>query len=109
MDIKDALDVQRAPKWKRFLADKLGWKIHLKNDQREGWSGQLPFCMFKCPDCECLVCDYPHGHPHRRYLTCPRCGAKIGFVSTLAEIKDFFSTLFALFLLPFRLRFKKIR
>ena len=93
MNLKDALDVQRASKWRKFRA-RLGAKVYLGEETRPGWSGYLPFYLFQCPECKMLVKDYPHGHPERQYLYCPECGAHIDFVRFWVGLKELFSILF---------------
>lgn len=62
--------VQQAPKWKKLLA-RMGIVVKLGYGRREGWSGELPFYLFKCPHCKELVVNYPHGY--RKFLPCLKC------------------------------------
>lgn len=56
----------------------LGWRRYLGFEKREGWSGYLPFYLFKCYSCRNLAKSYTQGY--RGYLTCSSCGAKNGYV-----------------------------
>ncbi len=40
-----------------------------------GWTGHLSFYVFKCPDCEMVSLDYPHGYTDfgLLYLKCNVC------------------------------------
>lgn len=89
MDLKDALDVLRAPRSKKILAE-MGFKVFLKYDRKIGWSGELPFYLFWCSDCHRFVCDYPHGFPENQYLNCPECRRRFGFVRVSVGLKKFF-------------------
>ena len=68
--------ILQVPKWKKLLA-RMGIVVKLGYGRREGWSGELPFYLFKCPgpDCKKLVVDYPHGYGE--FLSCPKCKNKI--------------------------------
>ena len=44
--------------------------VYVGHETRPGWSGSLPFYVFKCPK-HGLVKDYPHGYGYR--LDCPLC------------------------------------
>ena len=57
-----------------------GAKVYIGHDQREGWSGKLPFYLFFCEACGNWAKDYPHGHVERRYLNCSSCKAHHSFV-----------------------------
>lgn len=103
MSLKDALDVQRASRWQKFQARKLGRKVCLGKETRPGWTGYLPFYLFKCPECSLLVKDYPHSWPERQHLSCPECGAYVDFVRFLTGVRMFFS--FLVFL--WRIKFSK--
>lgn len=75
MDLWDALDVQRAAKWQKFLAG-MGMKVYLGHEIRPDWQRSLPFYLFQCPKCEKLVKDYPHSWPEEQHFHCPECGAR---------------------------------
>lgn len=90
MSLEDALAVQRLPEWQKELA-KAGKKIYLGHETRPGWSGELPFYLFQCPDCKMLGKDYPHSWPERQYLSCPECGSRIDFVRFWTGVKILFS------------------
>lgn len=62
--------VQQVPKWKKLLA-RMGLVVKLGYGKREGWSGELPFYLFKCRQCKKLVVDYPHGYGE--FLSCTNC------------------------------------
>lgn len=51
-----------------------GKKVFLGNGRREGWSGELPFYLFRCVGCGELSVDYQHGW--RPYVTCQRSDCK---------------------------------
>ncbi len=63
----------------RKKAIRSGEKIRVCEEQREGWSGKLPFYIFWCPRCENYAYDYPHGHIERQSLNCHRCGDRVDF------------------------------
>lgn len=63
----------------RSLLVETGEKVYLGHEQREGWSGKLPFYLFWCHDCGHYAKDYPHGHIERQYLLCSQCGAHHDF------------------------------
>ncbi|HSE34699.1 MAG TPA: hypothetical protein VLB83_01120 [Candidatus Paceibacterota bacterium] len=65
-----------------------GWKLRLRKEQRQGWSGSLPFYFFWCPECEHFAKDYPHGFIARQYLTCSHCGIHHEFVPIWAGIAE---------------------
>lgn len=90
MNLQDALDVQRATRWKKLRAE-YGRKVCLGLETRPSWKGSSLFYLFKCPSCQRLVKDYSHGHPERRYLSCPECGKKIDFVDFWVKVRTFFS------------------
>lgn len=83
MDLVTALEVQRAPNWKKLLVKWFGLFVPMGERQRLGWSGKLPFYLFSCPFCGIAGEDYPHGFPGNRYLNCPECWAKIEFIGLL--------------------------
>jgi len=62
-----------------------GAKVRVAEEQREGWSGKLPFYVFWCDQCENFSYDYPHGYIDRRYLKCHACEARIDFVPWWVE------------------------
>ena len=73
----------------RLLLEEHGREIYIGHEQREGWSGQLPFYLFRCEECGKCAKDYPHGHIERQYLLCSECGAHRSFVPWWAPIKAF--------------------
>lgn len=64
-----------APRWGKSILRLTGWKIRISREQREGWTGKLPFYFFWCGKCECFTKDYPHGFARQQYLNCANCGA----------------------------------
>lgn len=96
MNIWDALDVQRTPRWKKILASR-GNKVYLGLQTRPGWTDRLPFYLFKCPNCQKIVEDYSHGFPEKQYLLCPECRERIDFVRFWTGVKMFFSFIHLLF------------
>lgn len=82
-DLSWALFIQEkigeASSFQRLFAT-LGSKVYIGHEKRPRWSDYLPIYLFVCPECDILSCDYPHGFPHRRYLTCHFCRAHIDFV-----------------------------
>ncbi|MBU6141994.1 hypothetical protein KGO95_02665 [Patescibacteria group bacterium] len=56
-----------------------GKKIKVAEEQREGWTGKLPFYIFWCPTCDNFSYDYPHGFIETQYLTCHKCSKRIDF------------------------------
>ena len=58
---------------------KNGVKIKVCEEQRENWSGKLPFYIFWCEDCENFAYDYPHGYIEVQYLICHRCNNLVDF------------------------------
>lgn len=44
--------------------------VYIGEEKHEGWSGSLPFYLFKCPK-HGLVKSYAKGHKKR--LECPEC------------------------------------
>lgn len=46
-----------------------------------GWTGHSGFYLFKCPDCEDICVDYPHGYCENGclYIRCDRCQFRIVF------------------------------
>lgn len=102
MDLWDALDVQRAAKWQKFLAG-MGMKVYLGHEIRPDWQRSLPFYLFQCPKCEKLVKDYPHSWPEEQHFHCPECGARVDFVRFMVGFKYFFSSILYLF----KIRFSK--
>jgi len=49
---------------------KISGHVYVGHETRPGWSGDLPFYVFKCP-IHGLVKDYPHGFNDR--LDCSTC------------------------------------
>ncbi|OGD35595.1 hypothetical protein A2W39_00370 [Candidatus Azambacteria bacterium RIFCSPHIGHO2_01_46_10] len=90
MDAKDRLDVENAPERKKNLA-RLGFKVPMGEEQKEGWSGKLPFYLFICPNCGEFQKDYPHSWPETQYLWCDDCKIKISYIRLRTEAKMFFS------------------
>lgn len=86
MDAKDRLDVENAPEWKKNLA-RLGFKVPMGEEQKEGWSGKLPFYLFICPNCDKFQKDYPHSWPESQYLRCDDCKKKIDFIQLRTRVK----------------------
>lgn len=80
MDFISALEVQNVPQEKRSLAER-GKLVPMGEQTRPGWSGKMPFYLFKCRNFKCgkLVMDYPHDWSGRQYLCCQECGEKIDF------------------------------
>ena len=66
--------------WRLSLMKAHGRKIYIGHEQREGWTGKLPFYLFWCETCEHFSKDYPHGHIERQCLICSNCGIKHAFV-----------------------------
>ena len=54
-----------------------GRPVKLGYFTKEGWSGGLPFYLFKCPTCLNVSVDYKHGH--RPYLSCVSCRTSVTF------------------------------
>ena len=54
-----------------------GRPVKLGYFTKEGWSGGLPFYLFKCPTCQTVSVDYKHGH--RPYLFCNSCRTSVTF------------------------------
>lgn len=46
-----------------------GW-VYVGDRTREGWSGNLPFYVFRCEE-HGLIESFPQ--THREYLSCPFC------------------------------------
>lgn len=69
----------------KLLMRRHGKKIYLGREQREGWSGALPFYLFWCEDCGHFAKDYPHGYIERQYLLCSNCKARHSFVPWWVE------------------------
>ena len=63
-----------------FLMRRRGKKVYIGHEQREGWSGKLPFYLFWCDACSHYAQDYPHGHIERQYLLCSHCDERHDFV-----------------------------
>jgi hypothetical protein len=66
--------------WQKTVMQERGIKVYLGHEQREGWSGKLPFYLFCCEACGSWAKDYPHGYIERRYLNCSSCKAYHSFV-----------------------------
>ena len=49
--------------------------VYVGHETRPGWSGTLPFFVFKCR-VHGMVKDYPHGYDER--LECPHCVRELG-------------------------------
>ena len=84
MNIALAQEARRAlettSEFQKFRMKDRGKKIYIGDEQREGWSGKLPFYLFWCSACSHYAKDYPHGHIERRYLICSFCDCKHDFV-----------------------------
>lgn len=84
MNLALAREAQEALKkttaWQQFCMKMRGKKIYLGSEQKEGWSGSLPFYLFWCESCDHYAKDYPHGHIERRYLVCSYCTEQHDFV-----------------------------
>jgi len=63
--------------WRKTHID-AGGRYRLGFETREGWSGHLPFYLFKCYSCKNIAKSYTQGH--RGYLTCSSCGRNNGFI-----------------------------
>ena len=46
-----------------------------------GWAGHSGFYLFRCPYCDDVCVDYPHGYRDKGclYIQCDRCGHEIVF------------------------------
>jgi len=86
MSLEDAIAVQNCDIEKRTGAEK-GKMVCLGLESRPGWSGELPFYLFKCPHCGTLVKDYLHGFPGYEYLNCLECGCKVNYPMKVGEHK----------------------
>lgn len=90
MDLENAAGLRRSvdklSKWQKRRV-RNGAKVLAGYERREGWSGELPFYIFWCSDCENFSYDYPHGHIERQYLSCHNCNAKIDFRPWWIEFK----------------------
>ncbi|MBU6415053.1 hypothetical protein KGQ34_02330 [Patescibacteria group bacterium] len=83
--------LKKTTRWQRFCMKMRGKKLYLGCEQKEGWSGKLPFYLFWCSACEHYAKDYPHGFIERQYLICSYCGQQQDFVSWRApftELRD---------------------
>lgn len=78
MEARQALE--KTSSFQKFLMKCRGEKIYLGDEQREGWTGKLPFYLFWCGRCEKYAKDYPHGYIERQYLICSHCGEIYNFV-----------------------------
>ena len=52
------------------LKIRLGFPVYLGKYRRVGWTGDLPFYAYICPD-HGLFVDYGHGYDN--YIVCPKC------------------------------------
>jgi hypothetical protein len=66
--------------WQKAVVQAQGVKLYLGHEQREGWSGKLPFYLFHCETCGNWAKDYPHGYVEERHLNCSYCGMYHEFV-----------------------------
>ena len=57
--------------FKTWLKLKIFGVAYVFHGKREGWKGELPFYVVKCPRCKQLFLDYPHGYEN--YFVCPNC------------------------------------
>lgn len=71
-----AAGLSRFQRWRM----RLGKKIPIGKETREGWPGYLMFHLFWCLNCGHYAKDYPHGFIQKRYLTCSFCGIQHDFV-----------------------------
>lgn len=49
----------------------MGFALFIGCFARPGWSGELPFFLFKCRHCRVPVANYRHGWEDK--LNCPKC------------------------------------
>ena len=63
--------------WQKINIDSGSW-YRLGFEKREGWSGHLPFYLFKCYSCRNIAKGYTQGF--RGYLKCSSCGRDNGYV-----------------------------
>ena len=92
-EANDAL-AKATPREKRLM-EQNGKKLYIGHEQREGWSGALPFYLFFCKDCGRYAKDYPHGYLDLRYLLCSHCRAHHDFVPWWAEFALLWQRVFA--------------
>jgi hypothetical protein len=101
--IDDLVALRNASLYKKVLA-RFGRIVFLSNGGRPGWSKELPFYLFKCPNRECVnhkrfAVDYAHGFPGSNMrVTCPDCWENKYFPTWKYLLKD------AWFLIKLRLR-----
>ena len=99
--------------FKKFLLREFGVKFCLGEEQRENFTGYLPFYLFWCDECESPAKDYPHGYPERRYLNCPNCRSYHTFISFGTKCSVWAANLLLLVAVPFMMLginlFKKVR
>ncbi len=80
-EVREAL--KKLSWWQKWLMLNFGKKIYIGHEGHElhkGWTGKLPFYLFRCENCEKVVKDYPHSYPERQYLLCLHCMAHHDFV-----------------------------
>ena len=77
MDFAFAVEAQKKIQtisvFKRFIMVVLGRRVYIGHEQRNGWSGRLPFYLFWCSECEHFAKSYKHGYVERQYLICSHC------------------------------------
>ena len=56
----------------KWLKLKLFGVCYLKYAFKQGWTGELPFYIVKCPSCKNYFLDYLHGY--KGYFICSKCG-----------------------------------
>lgn len=97
MNIAFALEAKRAlaetTPLQRFLMRRMGKKLCLGHEHREGWTGKLPFYLFWCGDCRHVAKDYPHGCIERQYLLCSHCGVRHDFVPFFVVLRTMWQML----------------
>lgn len=91
MNLENAQGLNRVlpyvSRWDQYRIKNMGVKFYVGEEQRQGWSGKLPFYVFWCDQCEDFSYGYPHSYVGNRYLLCHRCHAKIDFVPWWAPFK----------------------
>lgn len=86
---EEALDAaEKMSRWQKFEMSVFGRKIYIGHEQRDGWSGKLPFFLFWCQTCQHFAKGYPNGQPSDRYLICSNCNAEYDFTTIKGLIED---------------------
>lgn len=97
MDQLDAAQLrEHLPRLSERQKDRIqynGAKIQVCEEQREGWTGKLPFYIFWCPRCDDFAYDYPHGFIENQYLSCHQCMERVSFVPWWAGLKELYNIL----------------